>query len=228
MRLTSGGIRLDGPWGEGMPLRDLADGIKSSFLWITDLIGWALTFRPKRRSTEGIRGIVLVDELEQHLHARWQRTIVHDLRQILPNVQFIVSTHSPLIAASVGPRIERESIDRIYVLESEDDDGVKASAHPAMRGWSIDQVLASRAFKYQIETDPETEDLLRAASALGDASQRTPSEELLFEQIKEILKHAFLDGVSPIERLAAIDADQHIRKRLGELSANKRSDKEEG
>ena len=41
---TSKGIRVSGPWGEEMPLRDLADGYRSSFLWLTDLIGWALAF----------------------------------------------------------------------------------------------------------------------------------------------------------------------------------------
>ena len=227
IRLTGNGIRVDGPWGEGMPLRDLADGYRTSFLWLTDLIGWALTFNPKRKGTEGIRGIILVDELEQHLHARWQRTIVHDLRVLLPNVQFITSTHSPLIAASVGPRIGGESSDRIYVLESEGHEGVKASIHPAMRGWSIDQVLASRAFKYQIQADPETEHLLRAASALGDADRRTPSEEVLFQKIKETLKHAFLEGTSPIERLAALEADEHIGRRIDELT-KRRSDRKEG
>ena len=78
IELTSKGIRVSGPWGEEMPLRDLADGYRSSFLWLTDLIGWALAFDPTRKSTEGICGIVLIDEIEQHLHARWQRTAIDD------------------------------------------------------------------------------------------------------------------------------------------------------
>ena len=73
IKLTSEGIRVSGPWGERMPLRDLADGYRTSFLWLTDLLGWALAFNPRRKGTEGIRGIVLIDEIEQHLHARWQR-----------------------------------------------------------------------------------------------------------------------------------------------------------
>ena len=69
IRLTRRGILIDGPWGDGMPLRDLADGYKSAFAWLADMIGWALAFKPTIRGTQGIRGIVLIDEIEQHLHA---------------------------------------------------------------------------------------------------------------------------------------------------------------
>jgi hypothetical protein len=216
-RLTSNGIRVDGPWGQGMALRDLADGYKSSVLWITDLIGWALTFRPRSKTTKSIRGIVIVDELEQHLHARWQRTVVDDLRQLFPEVQFITSTHSPLIGSSVGPRLGSPNTDRLFVLESTEKEGVKASLHEFMRGWSMDQVLAPRAFKYQIQADPETERMLRIASALAEADQRTPDEERVFQEVKNKLKHAFLEGASPIERRAEIEADEQLKREVKQL-----------
>jgi hypothetical protein len=216
IRLTSKGIRVDSrSWGRGMPLRDLADGYRSSILWIADLIGWALTFRPRRKSTEGIRGIVVIDELEQHLHARWQRTIVDDLRRVFPNIQFIASTHSPLIASNVGPCVGRTNSDRLFVLELAADGHVEASRHEFMRGWSMDQVLASRAFKYQIQaSDPETERILRIASVLGESEHRTREEERLFQEVKEVLKGAFLEGTSPIERLAEIEVDDDLRRRV--------------
>ena len=195
--LTSRGIRISGPWGRGMPLRDLADGYKSSFLWMTDLLGWALAFSPRRKSTAGIRGIVLVDEIEQHLHARWQRTAIDDLRILFPNVQFIASTHSPLVASSVGPTLGKNVTDNVYVLESSGTEGVKATTHEFMRAWRMDQILASRAFKYQIQLAPSTETMLRAVSAIGDAEDRTPEEEQIYQDVKETLKHAFLMGTTP-------------------------------
>ncbi len=213
IKLTSEGIRVSGPWGEKMPLRDLADGYRSSFLWLTDLIGWALAFDPTRKSTEGICGIVLIDEIEQHLHARWQRTAIDDLRKLFPNVQFIASTHSPLVASSIGPHT-----DGLYVLEPYGAEGVKATEHEFMQGWRMDQVLASRAFKYQIEVDPSTEKMLRKVSSLGDAKDRTPEEEQLFQEIKNKLKHAFLTGTSPIERIAEIEAEKELIKRLDKLT----------
>lgn len=46
-------------------------------------------------------GVVLIDEVDQYLHPRWQRHILHDLRNAFPNIQFIVTTHSPFIIQSV-------------------------------------------------------------------------------------------------------------------------------
>ena len=222
--LTSKGIRVSGPWGRGMPLRDLADGYKSSFLWMIDLLGWALAFDPRRKGTEGIRGIVLIDEIEQHLHARWQRTAVDDLRQLFPNVQFIASTHSPLVASSVGPPLGKNVTDRLYVLELHNAEGVQATEHDFMRGWRMDQVLASRAFKYQIQSAPSTEAMLRAVSSIGDAKERTPDQEQVFQEIKEKLKYAFLSGTSPIELIAQIEAEKELMQRLARLTdANTRA-----
>ncbi|MDE0081289.1 MAG: AAA family ATPase [Gammaproteobacteria bacterium] len=217
IRLSSNGIRVSGPWGRGMPLRDLADGYKSSFLWITDLLGWALAFNPRRKSAKGIRGIVLIDELEQHLHARWQRTAVDDLRDSFPNVQFIASTHSPLIASSIGPPLQTKVADRLYVLESHGRKGVKAEEHEFMRGLTMDQVLASRAFKYQIQASPSTESMLRAVSSIGDTIERTPEQEEVFDEVKEKLKYAFLSGMSPIERISQLEAETELIERINSL-----------
>ena len=203
-----------------MPLRDLADGYKSAFLWITDLIGWALAFHPKRKSTVGIQGIVIVDELEQHLHARWQRTVVDDLKELFPNVQFVVSTHSPLVASSIGAQINNRSSDKLYVLEATEDGRVEGSQHEFMQGWNIDQVLASRAFRYQIRGAPSTERMLRAVSEISqEASQRTPDQERLFQDVKNSLKRAFLDGKSHIERIAELEADEELMKRIEVITA---------
>ena len=216
--LTSDGIRVDGPWGEGMPLRDLADGYKSAFLWITDLIGWALAFHPTHKSTIGIRGIVIVDELEQHLHARWQRTVVDDLKELFPNIQFVVSTHSPLVASSIGLQTEGNS-DKLYVLEATEDGRVEGSQHEFMQGWNMDQVLASRAFRYQIRESPSMERMLRKVSEISQSSHPTPDQEHLFQDVKNSLKSAFLEGTSPIERLAALEADEELMRRIEVITA---------
>ncbi|MCH8112949.1 MAG: hypothetical protein IH905_13520 [Proteobacteria bacterium] len=59
VRLSQSGILIDGPWGDDMPLRDLADGYKSAFIWIADFMGWALGRTPALGKTEEIKGIVL-------------------------------------------------------------------------------------------------------------------------------------------------------------------------
>ncbi len=108
------GITISDPrWGHDMPLRDLADGYRATILWVADLIGWALAFDPAITKPDDVAGIVLVDELEQHLHARWQRTIVGQLRSLFPQVQFIVTTHSPFVATSIGELATRAANDTL-------------------------------------------------------------------------------------------------------------------
>ena len=220
IRITTQGIRVDGPWGNGMPLRDLADGYRSSVLWITDLLGWALAFNPRRRGFEGIRGIVLIDELEQHLHVRWQRRVVDDLRRLFPNIQFIASTHSPLIGSSVGPTLEFDNHDALFVLETSDDGHVKALPHDFMRGWSMDQVLASRAFKYQNrESDPEVARALRVGSKLAGKKALTQKEREVYKRVKLLLQDAFILGSSPIEVEVKLENQLQLRQEISELEA---------
>jgi predicted ATP-dependent endonuclease of OLD family len=51
-------------------------------------------------STDGY-ALVLIDEVDAHMHPRWQQVLVRRLKQVFPNVQFIASTHSPLIVGGL-------------------------------------------------------------------------------------------------------------------------------
>ena len=224
IHLADRGLTFDGPWGDDMPFRDLADGIRGTFLWTADLIGWAIANNSSIESPEMISGVVLIDEIEQQLHATWQRNLVDILQTLFPCVQFIATTHSPLIASSVGPTIGGKNNNRLFVLEAGPDRHVEVSRHEFMRGWGMDQVLASRAFKYQIEGEPATERILRFASMLGDKEHRTDEEEDLFQDVKNTLKGAFLEGKSSVERLAEIEANDDLRRRVEEMLGRQRPD----
>ena len=88
--------------GVPVQLAELGDGYRATFTWVLDLISWWFLYRGYRRgsSATDVRGIVLIDEIEQHLHPKWQMTVLQRLTESFPKVQFIVATHSPLIAAS--------------------------------------------------------------------------------------------------------------------------------
>jgi predicted ATP-binding protein involved in virulence len=100
VELTHTGITVQGPWGRS-ELSSLGDGYRSTITWILDLLSWWFLRRshvPSKGPTD-IQGIVLIDEIEQHLHPRWQRNIMRLLTESFPNVQFIATTHSPLVAS---------------------------------------------------------------------------------------------------------------------------------
>jgi energy-coupling factor transporter ATP-binding protein EcfA2 len=98
-----GGVVISGPEiGEAMPLEGWADGYRLTLGWVLDLYAWAIR-AGTITAAGGIRGIALVDELEQHLHPSFQLDLLGRLRRLLPELQIIGTTHSPLIAMGALP-----------------------------------------------------------------------------------------------------------------------------
>jgi len=208
IKLQSRGVTVDGPWGPEMPLRDLADGYKSTFLWVTDLFGWALSHQSKIRDVRDISGIVLIDEIEQHVHAKWQHKLIPILRAQFPKIQFITSTHSPIIASSVGQLKEKDH-DKLILLELQNDMTVRARSIKPMRGFWVEEILASEAFLYVTGSDEETEAVLEEASILAGKKRRTASEQQRYKILKAtISKVLHPPGRTLIER--EINAEHRV------------------
>ena len=85
--------------GQELPIRMLSDGYRNTLGMIGDIAYRMAELNP--HLTTDSSGIVLIDELDLHLHPKWQRHIVNDLKTIFPNCQFIVTTHSPFIIQSL-------------------------------------------------------------------------------------------------------------------------------
>jgi hypothetical protein len=123
-RITVDHVYVKDRRGIELPMRDISDGCRSIYATVLDLVhGMAEVY-----GTEGLfsdmdghvvvqrPGVVLIDEIEAHLHPKWQRDIPEWLKVHFPNVQFIVSTHSPLVAQAADPH-------GVFVLPSPDDQG---------------------------------------------------------------------------------------------------------
>ena len=192
---------MDGPWGDDMPLRDLADGYKSAFIWIADFMGWALGRTPALGKTEEIKGIVLIDEIEQHLHPSWQDRIIDQLQRMFPKVQFLATTHAPIIAASIGDRGTGANGNRLLYLKTAASGAVTGEVTPAMAGWRIDQVLASGAFDYFVASSRALKEELREASRLASRTNLKPHEKKRYHNLKQRIADAMIGvGQTPIER----------------------------
>ena len=87
--------------GVGVGLDQLPDGYRSTIAWLADLcVGWQEKSRGRTLYPKEVSGIVMIDEVTLHLHPRLERDVVPILRDLLPGVQFIVTTHSPMVLAS--------------------------------------------------------------------------------------------------------------------------------
>lgn len=121
------GVRLNGPLGSHAH-HVLSDGYRSTIQWLVDFMGCAI-YAKRMTKDRPLTGIVLIDELEQHLHPRWQRKIIRLLKAQFPHVQFFVSAHSPIIAtsfASSEANATEHERDVVYELKATGQNHVEA------------------------------------------------------------------------------------------------------
>lgn len=86
-----------------MVVDDLSDGFRSVLSMVADLAYRMVRLNPHlgERAVVDTPGLVLIDEIDMHLHPLWQQTVLLDLQKAFPNVQFVVTTHSPQVLGSV-------------------------------------------------------------------------------------------------------------------------------
>jgi hypothetical protein len=81
----------------------LSHGYQSTFAWIADLIGHVLLEAKAELETTEMEGLVLIDELDLYLHPTWQASFIPALRRVFPKMQFVATTHSPIVLSSLAP-----------------------------------------------------------------------------------------------------------------------------
>ena len=125
MEVTKNGLRLT--------VDQLSDGEKCLIALIGDLARRMAMANPVRNNPLNGNGIVLIDEIDLHLHPRWQRMIVPKLREVFPNCQFLITTHSPHVITHVEP----ESLFMLHETEK----GITAERPIESYGKNVDRVL---------------------------------------------------------------------------------------
>ena len=89
--------------GQRVPFAYLSDGYRNLLAMAADIAVRCATLNPHLRmdAAQQTTGIVLIDEIDLHLHPKWQRRVVDDLMRAFPNIQFIATTHSPFVIQSL-------------------------------------------------------------------------------------------------------------------------------
>jgi len=89
--------------GEIIPFHMLSDGVRSVLAMVMELAFRSYLLNPHLGSDapKETNGVVLIDEIDLHLHPEWQKKIVTDLMTAFPSLQFIVTTHAPLVVGSL-------------------------------------------------------------------------------------------------------------------------------
>ena len=96
-------IRIEGENEDGLPLHLISQGYNNVIGWVGFFMKrlWESTPDDKKHDFKNSFATCLIDEIDTYLHPKWQRTVLATLAKHFPNTQFIVTTHSPLVASSV-------------------------------------------------------------------------------------------------------------------------------
>jgi len=114
-------------------LEQLSDGEKNFIALIGDIARRLFLGNPFSENPLEGQGVVLIDEIDLHLHPKWQRNIIEKIQLVFPNVQFFITTHSPQVISSVRT-------EEIYILKQEN--GKMEYSKPADSfGLNTDRIL---------------------------------------------------------------------------------------
>ena len=108
---------------EKLQFRQLSDGYRNIIGMVADIAYRCIKLNPHlgENAVKETPGIVLIDELDLHLHPNWQRRIVEDLKNTFPGIQFVATTHSPFIIQSLKED-ELRNLDRKIVSQKDPKD----------------------------------------------------------------------------------------------------------
>ena len=123
-----------------VPFPALSDGYRAFLGWIGDLLYHVCMTCPKGKMLRRNQGIVMIDEADLHIHPEWQMQLLPRLAEQLPRLQFIVTSHSPLLVGSLEWRnviVARQRRDGSSILEQVEVDVSKMDA---------DQILLTTLF----------------------------------------------------------------------------------
>ena len=169
---------------------NVGDGYKSMTSVILDFLSWNLIYKEDEDfDLNNLSGIFIVDELEQHLHPRWQRKIVKILWEQFPNVQFICSTHTPICALGLSD-LECESWLFKAAYVNNHSEVKRFDLQEDFKGYRADQILTSDIFGLTDTRSVSVEHKLGEYQKiyLIEKSKRTKRQEQRLREIKKELK----------------------------------------
>jgi len=178
--------------GEIVPTINLSDGYRSIIALAGDLIWRLLLAFPNMDDPTQASGVVLIDELDIHLHPTWQRFIADWLRKVFPRLQFIVATHSPFVAIGAGEHA-------LTLRFTKDGDGA-FTAQPIedISTYDADRVLKSSAFDLVSTYSPQIQEKIQRYHQLRlGLPGLDPQEKELLEELTRLMQKIQFLGEPP-------------------------------
>tara|TARA_B100001540_G_scaffold123830_2_gene110400 strand:- start:4590 stop:6929 length:2340 start_codon:yes stop_codon:yes gene_type:complete len=199
------------------PLSIVSSGFRSVLAMLCDIMQGLMNrqFNPEFQTLETARAVVLIDEIEAHLHPRWKLSIMTGLREALPHVFFIATSHDPLCLRGMAAG-EVLVMEQTHGGESEAGLPVFTEALvdlPDNQGWTVQQLLTADFFQLR-STESATAEHKRAR--IEDILARGANTEEEREEVEEYLRQFSADlpiGDNDVHRIVQEAIQHYLAKR---------------
>ncbi|MDB5306404.1 MAG: hypothetical protein JWO38_606 [Gemmataceae bacterium] len=191
-----------------VPLHRLGYGFQTLIAWVLDFVSRMVERYPDSPDPLAEPAIVIVDEIDLHLHPAWQRKLIGFLSERFPNTQFIATAHSPLVVqAAEGANIAvlKRVGDHVEIINDVDE----------IRGWRVDQILTSDLFGLKSARSSEVEKLFERKQELVAKAKLTKADQRELKELQEKIDQLPVDDTA-----ASIKDRETIRQALDLLVKN--------
>lgn len=195
-----------------LPVRQLSDGIRNMIGLVGDIAHRAVRLNPQFGADAYRRtpGLVLIDEVDMHLHPGWQQTLLASLRDAFPEMQLVVTTHSPHVLSTVD-------VSSIRVIRLQDGKGVLDTPTFQTRGTSSAEVLANIMGVDPVPDVAEAEWLSDYRVLVQTGRWEEPQGQDLLRRLTEHFgeEHPAMQGLAALRRLQEFKQMHHLPKSAG-------------
>jgi energy-coupling factor transporter ATP-binding protein EcfA2 len=197
-------VEAETPYG-WVSVRDLSLGYQTLIAWLVDLASRFLERFEDSKNPLAEPAIVLVDEIDLHLHPKWQRTLMTYLGELFPSTQFIATAHSPLVVQGAEGA-------NVVVLRREEDH-VRIEISPEeIKNWRIDQILTSDLYGLPSARPPHLDPLLQERRSILIKPELTAADQQKLSDLEE--KIGQLPGGESPDELRAMQLIERAARQL--------------
>lgn len=191
-----------------VPLELLSDGYQNMAAWIGDLLYRVTETFEDYQKPLNAKGLLLIDEVDLHLHPQWQRELLTFIGDVLKNFQIVVTTHSPFTAQQAGPgELHYLYRDKKKILLEQ------FTGNP--KHLLVHQLIMSDIFGLKSDESMEMEKKKETYRALRDKKRRDPKEEEAFKNLSgELADLPMQDRSNQLYSAGQLDLLNKIKEEL--------------
>lgn len=170
-------------------INQLSSGHAQILNMMIDLLYRARILNPFLNTPEEVTGIVLIDEIDLHLHPKWQWNIIGSLRNIFPNIQFIITTHSPFILSSSEEYRLIGLTDKVIYFDSAYGESIANISRHILGTYDIPDRLRELSFQFEKEWNDKNYEI--AQKTVEKIREQFGKDNEIYSRLNRKLKFKF-------------------------------------